>query len=32
MNFFPLPVLVWRDVTRGIHMLQTFIGPRSAAD
>ncbi len=31
MNFFAQRVLIWRDVTRGIHMLQTFIRPRSAA-
>jgi RNA polymerase sigma-70 factor, ECF subfamily len=31
LNFFPRPVLVWRDVSRGNHMLQTFIRPRSAA-
>ena len=31
MNFFPLSVLVWRDVTRGNHMHQSYIRPGSAA-
>ena len=31
LNFFPLSVLVWRDVTRGNHMHQSYIRPGSAA-
>ena len=31
LNFFPLPVLFWRDVTRGNHMHQSYIRPGSAA-
>jgi RNA polymerase sigma-70 factor (ECF subfamily) len=31
MNFFPLPLLVWRDVTRGNHMHQSSVRPGSAA-
>jgi len=31
MNFFPLRVFVWRDVTRGNHMHQSYIPPGLAA-
>ena len=31
MNFFPLRVFVWRDVTRGNHMHQSYTRPGAAA-
>jgi RNA polymerase sigma-70 factor, ECF subfamily len=31
MNFFPLSGLVWRDVTRGNHMHQSYVRPGAAA-
>jgi RNA polymerase sigma-70 factor (ECF subfamily) len=31
MNFFPLPVFVWRDVTRGNHMHQSYVRRGSTA-
>ena len=31
LNFFPLPVLIWRDVTRGNHMHPSLIRSKSTA-